>query len=66
MKKNWRILGIAIGSAVSSAMNLKIDNRIMYTVGYAAKDIDIFEKEYKIIMGLPLKYNNKNIFFDRK
>ena len=59
-------LGIALGSAVSSGMDLKVDNRIMYTVGYAAKDMNIFEKEYKIIMGIPLKYSNKNIFFDRK
>ena len=59
-------LGIALGSAVSTAMDLKIDNRIMYTIGYAVKDMDIFEKKYKIIMGIPLKYSSKNIFFDRK
>jgi len=59
-------LGIALGSAVSTAMNLKVDNRIMYTVGYAARDMNIFSKEYKIIMGIPVKYYHKNIFFDRK
>lgn len=59
-------LGIALGSAVSSASLLKADNRIMYTIGYTVKDMNIFEKEYNIIMGIPLKYSHKNIFFDRK
>ena len=54
-------LGIALGSAVSSAMNLKVDNRIMYTVGYAARDLKIMEAEYSIQMGIHLKFHHKNI-----
>lgn len=59
-------LGIALGSAVSSASSFKVDNRIMYTVGYAARNLKFLPEEYDIIMGLPLKYSHKNIFFDRK
>lgn len=59
-------LGIALGSAVSSAQILKTDNRIMYTAGYAAKNMDLFEKKYNIVMAIPLKIDKKNIFFDRK
>jgi len=59
-------LGIALGSAVSSLQDFKIDNRIMYTAGYAAKNMGLFEDEYKIVMGIPLKISRKNIFFDRK
>ncbi len=59
-------LGIALGSSVSTLAEFKVDNRIMYTVGYALRDLNIMEKEYHIIMGIPLKYSKKNIFFDRK
>ncbi|MDD5066767.1 MAG: DUF2148 domain-containing protein [bacterium] len=59
-------LGIALGSAVSRASDLKVDNRLMYTAGYAARDLGIFDREYNIIIGIPLKYSPKNIFFDRK
>jgi hypothetical protein len=35
-------LGIALGSAVKLAGELNIDNRIMYTLGAAAKKIESF------------------------
>lgn len=59
-------LGIAVGSAVSTAMQYKADNRIMYTVGQAAMDLGIFEPEVKIAYGIPLSAKSKNPFFDRK
>lgn len=58
-------LGIAIGSAVSVAMDNRIDNRIMYSVGQAVMQMDIFPKDVKIVYGIPLKASKKNIFFDR-
>ena len=58
-------LGIAIGSAVSVAMDNRIDNRIMYSVGQAVKELGLFPKEVAIIYGIPLKASSKNIFFDR-
>lgn len=58
-------LGIAVGSAVSSALNLKIDNRIMYSAGYAAIELGVFGKEIKIAVGIPLSLSGKNIYFDR-
>lgn len=58
-------LGIAIGSAVSIAMDNRIDNRIMYTVGIAVKELNIFSDEVKIIYGIPLSATSKNPFFDR-
>ncbi len=59
-------LGIAIGSAVSVAMDNRIDNRIMYSVGQAAMDMGIFEKDVKIAYAVPLSATSKNPFFDRK
>ncbi len=59
-------LGIAIGSAVSSLSLFKVDNRIMYTIGVAVNELKLMPKEFEIIMGIPVKISEKNIFFDRK
>ena len=59
-------LGIAIGSAVSLAMDHRVDNRIMYTVGLAVCEIGLMGKDVKIVYGIPLSSTAKNPFFDRK
>ena len=59
-------LGIAIGSAVSVAMDNRVDNRIMYTVGQALLEMCVLAKEVRIIYGIPLSISGKNPFFDRK
>jgi len=60
-------LGIAIGSAVSIAANFHIDNRIMYSIGKAAMELNLFkDKNIKIALGIPLSAKGKNPFFDRK
>lgn len=59
-------LGIAIGSAVSVAMDCRIDNRIMFSVGMAVRDLELLGKEVRIIYGIPLSISGKNPFFDRK
>ncbi|MEW6621088.1 MAG: DUF2148 domain-containing protein [bacterium] len=59
-------LGIAVGSAVAIAADNRIDNRIMYTAGFAAVKLNLLGKEVKIAYGIPLSATAKNIFFDRK
>ena len=59
-------LGIAIGSAVSVAGTHNIDNRIMYTAGVAAKEMELLGKEVKIVFTIPLSVTGKNPFFDRR
>ncbi len=59
-------LGIAVGSAVSVAMDHRVDNRIMYTVGMAVKELGIMGEFVKIVYGIPLSAQSKNVFFDRK
>jgi uncharacterized ferredoxin-like protein len=59
-------LGIAIGSAVSVAMDHRVDNRIMYTVGQAVLEMGLFDESVKIIYGIPLNVSAKNPFFDRQ
>ena len=58
-------LGIALGSAAGIAMDNRIDNRIMYTVGIAARELGIFSDDVKVIYGIPLASASKNPFFDR-
>lgn len=62
---NANDLGIAIGSAVSVACDNRIDNRVMYTVGYAANQLKLLPNS-DIVLGVPLSVSGKSPFFDRK
>ncbi|MFH2138801.1 MAG: DUF2148 domain-containing protein [Candidatus Omnitrophota bacterium] len=60
-------LGIAVGSAVSKAADFRVDNRLMYSAGKAAIELNFFkDKKVKIALGIPLSATGKNPFFDRK
>lgn len=56
-------LGIALGSAVKAASSLNVDNRIMYSVGVAALELELVDAD--IVYGIPLSVKSKNIYFDR-
>jgi uncharacterized ferredoxin-like protein len=58
-------LGIALGSAVSRLADWRIDNRIMYTVGMAAKELEILGPQVELIYGIPLSITGKSPYFDR-
>ncbi len=58
-------LGIAIGSAISVAADNRIDNRVMYSIGKAVTQMDIFDDDVKVCYGIPLSASSKSIFFDR-
>ena len=57
-------LGIALGSAAKVAMDMNVDNRIMYNAGVSA--IKLGYSQANICHGIPLSATGKNIFFDRK
>lgn len=59
-------LGIALSSAAAIASQFHIDNRLMYSIGTAALELGLFDKEIKQAVGIPLSTTGKNIFFDRK
>jgi len=59
-------LGIAIGSAVSVAADHRVDNRVMFSVGMAVKELGLLGDEAAVIYGIPLSAVSKNPFFDRK
>ncbi len=58
-------LGIAVGSAVSLAADLRMDNRIMFTAGKAASALGLLGDK-KLIFGIPLSVSGKSPYFDRK
>lgn len=59
-------LGIAIGSAVSRAADMRLDNRIMYSAGKAAIELGMLGEDIALAFGIPLSVSGKNPFFDRK
>jgi len=59
-------LGIAVGSAVSVAADCRVDSRIMFSVGMAARELGILGGEVRIVYGILLSASSKNPFFDRK
>ena len=56
-------LGIAIGSAVKTASIHNVDNRVMYTVGVAARKLGLLDAD--VVLGIPLSATSKNVYFDR-
>ncbi|MDV0446655.1 hypothetical protein MsAg5_05050 [Methanosarcinaceae archaeon Ag5] len=57
-------LGVAIGSAVSKAKDMCIDNRIMYSAGAAACSTKMIDADFAF--AIPLSVSGKSIYFDRK
>ncbi len=62
---NANNLGIAIGSAAARAADLRIDNRVMFSAGRTALEMDLLPG-CTMILALPLAVKGKNPFFDRK
>jgi uncharacterized ferredoxin-like protein len=58
-------LGIAIGSAVSTASNFHIDNRVMFSAGKASLSLNYLSSDVAIAYAIPLSVSSKSIFFDR-
>lgn len=56
-------MGIALGSAVKTASLLNVDNRIMYRIGAAVRDMNLVDWDF--VMGIPLSVTGKSIYFDR-
>jgi len=54
-------LGIALGSAVKDASNYNIDNRMMYSIGAAARRLKLIEAD--LAVGIPLSATGKNVYF---
>lgn len=57
-------LGIALSSALCAAADMRVDNRVMMSVGKAAEEMHYTEKNI-MWQGIPVSVSGKNIFFDR-
>lgn len=58
-------VGIAVGSACATAADLRVDTRVMYSIGLAAQELG-WMKGCRGIMGIPVSASSKNPFFDRQ
>ena len=56
----------AVGSAVSAAADARVDSRVMFSVGRAAKSLGLLGEKATLVLGLPLSVSGKSPFFDRK
>lgn len=59
-------LGIAASSAAAVAALHHADCRMMYTVGTAARRLDLLGEPVVAALGIPLSGTGKNPYFDRK
>ncbi len=58
-------LGIAACSAVSIASQSHVDSRVMYSIGKACLELQLFSGDVKQAIGIPLSVTGKSPFFDR-
>lgn len=58
-------LGIAVGSAAGIAADARADNRIMFSVGRAAMEMNLLGDKVCQAFGIPLSASGKSPFFDR-
>lgn len=58
-------VGIAIGSACSTAADHRVDTRVMFSAGLAAQRMNWLEG-CKQVFAIPVSASSKNPFFDRK
>ena len=58
-------VGIAIGSACATAADLRLDTRVMFSAGYAAKALNWLDG-CDTIIAILISASSKNPFFDRK
>ncbi len=58
-------LGIGAGVAAARLSDKHIDNRMMFSMGYAALQLGWFDKDVKVALGFPLSVSGKNPYFDR-
>ncbi len=63
---NSHDLGIAVGSAASRAADMRIDNRVMYSIGSIAARLSLLGEDVPIITAIPLTIASKSPYFDRK
>ncbi len=62
---NMHDLGLAVGSAVSVAADMRIDSRVMFSAGTSAMNTGMMAGCHSV-MAIPLSVSGKSPYFDRK
>ena len=58
-------VGIALGSACATAADLRLDTRVMYSIGVAAEELGFLGNDVHITVGIAISASSKSPFFDR-
>jgi uncharacterized ferredoxin-like protein len=58
-------LGIAACSAAATASQLHADSRVMYSVGRACLELQLFPDDVRQALGIPVSITGKSPYFDR-
>lgn len=58
-------VGIALGSACATAADLRLDTRVMYSIGVAAEELQFLGEDIHITVGIAISASSKSPFFDR-
>ena len=58
-------VGIAVGSACAIAADLRLDTRVMYSIGVAVEQLGWIGEGVHLTMGIAVSASSKNPFFDR-
>lgn len=58
-------VGIAIGSAVSRAADMRVDSRVLFSAGLAAEARGCWAKALGQVYAIPISIGSKSPFFDR-
>lgn len=59
-------VGIALGSAAATAADLRVDSRLMFSIGRAAMTMNLPCEGATLVIGMPISVSSKSPFFDRK
>lgn len=59
-------VGIALGSAVASAADDRVDSRILFSAGRAVQEMGLMGEGVSMIFAVPISISGKSPFFDRK
>ena len=58
-------LGIGVGAAGAALADRRVDNRLMFSIGYAAVRMGLFPDGVTVAIGIPLSVSGKSPYFDR-
>jgi len=61
-----QVAALMAAAARTAPKTRGIDNRLMYSIGRACLDLNLFDSTVKQSLGIPLSVTGKNPFFDRK